>query len=119
VLGEEAHAFVAAGFDEGGDEEGVEEAIGFVFADVLVKFCAVGWGREGLEGDVAGFEELVDLFEVGEFFLGDGCEGADEAVVGGVAEHEVEGDACGFAFAVGVVEEDGGQVREGLINPFL
>ena len=73
----------------------------------------------GAKGDAAFFQPAVHLLEVFQFLFGDRRQHLHQCLGGGIAEHQVEGGAGGFALAMGMIQQDGIQVREGLVDPGL
>jgi hypothetical protein len=63
------------------------------------------------EWDAALFEEVEDELKVLKFFDGDSVQMLDAGVKVAVFL-KVKGAGCGFAFEVGVIDENGGKVAE-------
>lgn len=116
-IAEEGKTFAGAGFDEGGDQEAIDSAVGLVFADQLVQAGGVGRGTELVEADAAAVEDGADLMEVVKLLVDDLGHGAGQVGLLDVGEEQVHGHAGGFLFAVGVVDEEEVEMGLDLVEP--
>lgn len=112
-------AFAAAGFDEGEDEEPVEEA-GFFAAAFAFEFhelVDILVFSLGPEAEVSFFELGQHQAEVPPFFGDDGGEVCYEFCFGRVALDEADAAGSGFLFAPGVIGEDVFEGDRGEVDP--
>ena len=118
-FGEDGEAFAGAGFDEGGDEEAVEEFVGAAVADVGPEVSGVG-GFVRTDEPAASFDQHAgDLGEVSGFVPRDAGHGFDPAGKPNVgpAGHQVHGVVGGLHFEKGMVVEQRDGVGEGGVAP--
>jgi len=118
-FGEDGEAFAGAGFDEGGDEEAVEEFVGAAVADVGAEVAGVS-GFVRTDEAAASFDEHAgDLGEVSGFVAGHAghrFHPAGEPNVG-PAGHQVHGVVGGLHFEKSMVVEQRDGVGEGGVAP--
>ena len=112
-------AFAAAGFDEGEDQEAIEEA--FVFIGVFFfkfhQFVDVCIFALAAELEAAFLEFGQDEAEMAPFFGDDGGEFGDKDGFFGVALDERDAAGSGFLFAPGMVGKDKFQGEAGEVYP--
>jgi hypothetical protein len=115
-LGEDLELLAASAFDEGARDEVVDDLMAPPFSDLGHHGADPGALDGGGKGYVAFSEQIEDLVEVLEFLDGDAVEFA-----GGVAEFdvflEVDGGGGGFAFEVGVIDEDTVELLPNVFQP--
>ncbi len=110
---------MAAGFDQSRHQQGIQHAIGFLDANVLVQACTIGWWWQRAESNPPRFQNLVDLFEMVQFFSGDRSERSHQFLTGGIAKHQIQRHSCRFSLTVRVIEQNYIQVSECLVKPRL
>ena len=118
-VGNEFEALAAPSFDDGEDDEAVEEVFGVLATpEEGHQRLHVGIGVIFPEDTASGEKELVHLAKVRELFAGKVDHGLDDVRVSGEVIGELEGAPDDLAFGVRVVAEEAVDVGEDRLCPF-
>jgi hypothetical protein len=116
VLAEKGEPLARAGLDEAEEEKSVSEPAS-IRAGESEELLGVGVALVASEASAAREQALVDHPEVLHLLDREGTQPAYELVVRGISHDEREGGGGRFLLAMGVVVEEGVEVRHGGVDP--
>ena len=114
---QQGHALVAAGLDQAGHQQAVQQPLGFLAPHQAGQAGAVGGGGQGPQRNLAADQQALHQLEMLQLFAGQGAEHGGQLAIGGVAKHQLQSGTGRLALAVGVVDQHGVGVGQGLLQP--